>query len=173
MTFRIVAWLLALVFLAAAVWQIVHLGSGDGVSVSKVLGLVVTLLLGVVCLLGAVVAGRYDAVVDADTATLHVKTLGERALPLDEPTRLTIELRRRSSAQGTSTGLVWHAVFQRAGEAKIDVNEPYERDFRGFVASLQPVLAAHPQLAADERTRAYIEDPARLDEDKEAGRVIP
>ena len=50
--------------------------------------------------------------------------------------------------------------MQRSGDVTMRINPPWVQNINDVLALLQPSLAANPDLAADDYTRRYLENPA-------------
>ncbi|GAA2017040.1 hypothetical protein [Nocardioides kribbensis] len=115
-------------------------------------------LLSLALLLGIGIVWTSRVWIDQTTGTFHQRALWQRReAPLAPPTTVRIHRFVSSSAPG-NTGR-WFLDVRRPGQADIGVSTPFVPRMDVLAAQLQPALAAHPELAADDETRLCIERP--------------
>ncbi|MGN0065721.1 MAG: hypothetical protein ACI379_15905 [Nocardioides sp.] len=151
----------ALFFTAGLVWNVQRMVAGTFEwTTTYVIGiplLVVIVLGGVV---GAAAAWTSRVWVDG-AGVLHQRTLrADVTRVLAPPT--TVRFVQTLPARGSTLMGTWTLHVVAPGEPVLKISTPYVGDISDLARLLQPALAAHPELAADEVSRQAIEEPASL-----------
>lgn len=72
----------------------------------------------------------------------------------------TVQLKHTPVAFGSTVSPTWTVLVQRSGDVTVRINTPWVQNINDVLALLQASLAANPDLAADDYTRRYLENPA-------------
>ncbi|GAB3769273.1 hypothetical protein FB382_002504 [Nocardioides ginsengisegetis] len=125
------------------------------------IGFPILVIAALASVVGAVAAFTNKVWIDYDRNEIHqYVVLRDVAISLDEPT--TVELGYTRQAVGSTVSGTWRVVVRQPGRTAMGVSTPWVRDIADVLRILQPALARNPRLAADEHTRAAIEDPGNL-----------
>lgn len=149
-------------FVAGLIYTIVDAMQGE--LEWTTMNLILVPLLGVVSLstvVGAAAAWTNRVWVDYDRRELRqVELFRTHVRSLDPPA--TARLTFRAAALGSSVSPTWAVVFEEPGRPRMRVSTPWVRDIGEVLLLLQPVVAANPDLPADDYTRRSIAAPANL-----------
>jgi hypothetical protein len=130
-------------------------------TVTTTIGLPLLALVALGCLVGGLVGPWTARVwVDDERMELHqFVVVRDVARTLAPPGTARLE---HTPATANTAFPTWRLVLSQPGVPPMSVSTPWVSDLRDLLRLLQPALRRNPALAADERTRAAVEDPEGL-----------